>query len=156
MKKVFSIMGLLVMAMVWIFSYGTDSAFAAAYDRTDPIATGCARDAITVKSESIDSYGVIQLRYSPSCRTAWGKITLNFPSNYNVVGGKYGDAHIIRNSDGLSYGCTVPVGSYSCYTLQVNDSNVTSYAKGDIWRVTKIEGDGWSATGLATRRTGSY
>ncbi|MEN1939407.1 DUF2690 domain-containing protein [Paenibacillus sp. 102] len=156
MKKAFSIMGLLVMAMMWIFSYGADSTLAATYDRTDPIATGCARDAITVRSSSINSYGVIELRYSPSCKTAWGKIILNFPSNYNVVGGKYGDAHIVRNSDGLSYGCTVPVGSKSCYTLQVNDNKVTSYAQGTISRVDKIWNGGWSATGIAIRRTGSY
>lgn len=49
---------------------------AASCDGTSPQTTGCAADAVTrataaVKDENNVTRGQIQLRYSPSCRSAW-------------------------------------------------------------------------------------
>ncbi|SDC68162.1 DUF2690 domain-containing protein [Actinokineospora iranica] len=121
-----------------------------AVDGTDPIATGCAADAITAR----DAYGAIggvtrvyvELRYSPRCRTAWARVTTQNMPNC-VPGADYcGGATVHRNSDGREYGCAIPGGARGCYTPQVNDSGVTSFARGHA--------DYGANTAYAT--TGSY
>ncbi|MGW4065750.1 DUF2690 domain-containing protein [Amycolatopsis sp. NPDC004747] len=128
----------------------TGTASAAAYDGTDPISTGCASSAITARS----AYGpvsgtkqlLVELRYSTRCATTWARITtLNMPAcvgNTDYCG--YVTVH--RNSDGLEYSCATPSGTHGCYTLQVNDNRVTSYAYGFV--------DNGATTSSAT--TGSY
>ncbi len=44
------------------------------YDGTDPVATGCDRTATTVASTPVDG-GTLELRWSSSCRTNWGRFT---------------------------------------------------------------------------------
>jgi hypothetical protein len=126
------------------------TASAAAYDGTDPIATGCANSAITARS----AYGAVsganrlfvELRYSTVCATTWARITtLNMPAcigNTSFCG--YVTVH--RNSDGLEYSCDTPHGTHGCYTRQVNDNRVTSYAYG--------QADNGTTVAYAT--TGSY
>lgn len=94
---------------------------------TWPHKTKCVNDAITVQSASIDGDSVIELRYSPSCETIWARITADYPHDPNRG---LGTAKIIRNSDGCTYSCDIPVGESFCFTQQVNDHNVTSYAYG--------------------------
>lgn len=92
---------------------------------SDPIQTGCANDAKTVRS---DDYGYgdakLELRYSPSCRTAWARITL-LSSDATK-----GYARITRDQDGVNYSCDIPPGKRSCYTLQVYDGGFTAHASG--------------------------
>jgi hypothetical protein len=126
------------------------SASAAPYDGTDPDATGCSADAITAKSHYIDyngrRYGQIQLRYSPTCKTAWGRIVSMLPTGCVPGDKNCGDAIIHRNSDGREYRCVIPSGARQCYTRQVNDNGVTSYAEGSL-----DDGVNWRS-----ERTGSY
>jgi hypothetical protein len=112
------------------------TASAAAYDGTDPIATGCANSAITARS-AYGSYGgvnrvFVELRYSTVCATTWARITtLNVPAC--SPGADFcGHVWVVRNSDGLEFDCRTPGGGHSCYTRQVNDNRVTSYATGYI------------------------
>jgi hypothetical protein len=105
---------------------------AATYDGLSPVGR-CDHDARTVKSANLtNSYfgtssAVIQLRYSPSCRTAWARI---INADTYVAGDKDGGrAYITRNSDGKTFSCQVKSGS-TCFTAMVNDANVTSYARG--------------------------
>jgi hypothetical protein len=128
----------------------TGTAAAAAYDGTDPISTGCASSAITARSAYGSSGGAnqlfVELRYSTRCATTWARITtLNMPA---CIGNTdfCGDVTVHRNSDGLEYSCATPSGTHGCYTLQVNDNRVTSYAYGFV--------DNGATTTYAT--TGSY
>ena len=112
--------------------------------------TYCGSDARTVESLRIAYSGapsgvgpLLELRYSPACRAAWARIS--------DAGWSSGDAYqpsakVIRNGDGRTYTCYVPVGATSCYTSMVNDANVTSYAWGSY------DSGAWTAQG----RTGSY
>jgi hypothetical protein len=108
-------------------------ASAAAYDGTDPNSAGCASGAITARKafDSIDAVDLIEvdLRYSPRCKTAWARITLlglgPCPS-----GAPCGYVTVHRNSDGRQYSCSIPAGAHGCYSPQVNDNGVTSYATG--------------------------
>ena len=104
------------------------SASAAAYDGTDPDATGCSADAITARSHYIDydgrRFGQVQLRYSPTCKTAWARIVSMLPSGCVPSQQNCGGATIHRNSDGREYSCTTPSGATQCYTRQVNDNGV--------------------------------
>jgi hypothetical protein len=96
--------------------------------------------------------GRIELRYSPTCRTVWGRIV-------NYMNYVPGDQHspwpfIHRNSDGKEYG-RVACDRYSgtnvvCWTRMLNDTNVTSYAYGEI--------DSYPTYGYvwAKGRTGSF
>jgi hypothetical protein len=67
-------------------------------DGLDPEATGCARDAYTVRvSGGTVSFrtGTIELRYSPTCGTNWGRVLSNIGSARLTVS--------IRRHDGLFY-----------------------------------------------------
>ncbi|QCV54583.1 DUF2690 domain-containing protein [Thermoactinomyces vulgaris] len=70
---------------------------------------------------------IIELRYSPSCETVWARITADYPHDPNWG---LGTAKIVRNSDGRTYNCDIPRGETVCFTQQVNDHHVTSYAHG--------------------------
>ncbi len=65
----------------------------------DPIATGCANDAITVKTTGgTTSFrtGTIELRYSPTCGTNWGRVV-------SSVGSVQLTVSIRRETDKLFY-----------------------------------------------------
>jgi Protein of unknown function (DUF2690) len=133
---------------VGVLAPGT--AYAATYDGQDPNSSGCARTASTVRSAnvyvqgdpSLGLVGRIQLRYSSACRTVWARVLL-----YTEPTG--GFAEVVRNTDGSTQECNdafwqQSLGAYSCYTMMLNDRNVTSYGYG-----------GRSADGEQAR-TGSY
>ena len=65
----------------------------------DPISTGCARDAITVMPSNGGTVsfrtGTIQLRYSPTCGTNWGRVLSGVGTTVLTVN--------IRRNDGLFY-----------------------------------------------------
>ncbi|MFE9560193.1 DUF2690 domain-containing protein [Streptomyces sp. NPDC006487] len=108
----------------------------------DPAAY-CQGDAVTVASAAIGP-AVLELRYSDSCEAIWARIS---QAKYEYPGDNSpGHAKVIRNSDGASYTCSVPLGGTSCYTRMLGDHNVTSYAYGDFDRSPYQ----WSG------RTGSY
>ncbi|MGA8943601.1 MAG: DUF2690 domain-containing protein [Thermoactinomyces sp.] len=106
--------------------------YAAVKNGSDPIATGCAKDARTVKYKYFgpNNVALIELRYSPKCRSAWARVTLS-NSSYR------GEASVIRNEDHKAYHCKVPKGGTSCYTRQVNDAGYTSRAFGIIFKSQK-------------------
>jgi hypothetical protein len=109
------------------------AASAATYDGQAPASTSCWNDrriesSTYLYSGSYQSDAIIDLYYSPSCRTTWARIehgTIAQPGD-NIGG----IAQIIRNSDGRTYSCNVTSTSGTCYTAMVNDANVTSYAYG--------------------------
>jgi len=73
-------------------------------------------------------WAYIELRYSHSCAAAWGRISHAKPWNTNNSVSP--TAWVIRNTDGASYSCVVPLGGTGCYTKMVNDNGPTSYARG--------------------------
>jgi len=44
------------------------------------------------------------------------------------------EAHVVRNSDGHEYECTVAPGQRACNTLMMNDADVKSSVHGIIWQ----------------------
>lgn len=86
----------------------------------DPTGTTCASDAITARSTTLNGLS-IQLRYSPSCRAAWGRIT-----NAAV-----GDKVDVLNTNGDYASATVKYGS-DTHTLMVNDAGITSNSCGYV------------------------
>lgn len=106
-----------------------------AHDNTNPN-SGCSSSAFTAKSAGLNNssgnYGIIELRYSSTCRTVWARVT----STYGVacVPGDDGcaDAEVHRNSDNRKLYCTSLPGTKTCYTYQLNDAGVTSHAHGHV------------------------
>ena len=118
------------------------------YDGTSPEATGCANSAITkcsasVKTSSGAVVGTVQLRYSTSCGTVWGKTTSN-------IGTAYLYTQVNRN--GPDYSCSLGGTTGTCvhgstctaedyassnYTWQLWDasSSLTASADGFISKV---------------------
>lgn len=130
MKKWGLLFASLIMALSGLFVFAPNT-YAAVADGTDPIATGCANDARTVKSDWFGPNGnvLIELRYSAKCRSAWARVTIPQAATDSV----WADAAVTRNQDGKQYLCVVPNGSRSCYTPQVNDAGYTSYADSYYW-----------------------
>jgi len=97
--------------------------------------TTCANDAIIVDNE--DYYvggqlaGNLQLKYSPSCRTVWGRL-------WTYIGNR---GYATAKSPTVETSCNILVdGQAGCNTGMVYDAKVTSYATGHIY----------SADGLTT------
>ncbi|MFC7440451.1 DUF2690 domain-containing protein [Laceyella putida] len=122
---------------------------ALAYDNTDPETTGCANNAITarsvlVKNKSGTVLSTTELRYSPACRTAWGRM---YVKNYQST--NYGQVVLYRLEqpypDEAPYNCpdtwpecyhwktdTYVSPGDSNYTNQFNDAGTLSFAHGMI------------------------
>ncbi|GAA2672098.1 hypothetical protein GCM10010400_37460 [Streptomyces aculeolatus] len=88
----------------------------------DPERTGCAADAFSPYTV-YSGPGLtrkLELRYSPTCRAAWGRI-----SNVNEYTYVY-----IHNSSGATYGNSPTYPATSAYTAMVNDAGLTAWACG--------------------------
>ncbi|HEX8002234.1 MAG TPA: DUF2690 domain-containing protein [Mycobacteriales bacterium] len=107
------------------------------YDGTDP-AAGCSSTAITARqaglNNSMGNFGLIDLRYSTGCRTAWARLTSTYGVACTPGDDGCGSAYVHRNSTTYPahYSCPTPAGGKSCYTKQVNDAGFTSYAHGEV------------------------
>lgn len=125
MKKWALLFATWMIAFTGMFAFA-DHSYAIVVDGTDPIATGCASDARTAKSAWFgpNNNVLIELRYSPKCRSAWARVTMPQTAS-DTIGA---DAGVTRDQDGKVYVCVVPKGSRSCYTPQVNDAGYTSFA----------------------------
>ncbi|MFE9448886.1 DUF2690 domain-containing protein [Streptomyces sp. NPDC006739] len=117
----------------------TGAAQAYTNDGTSPASTGCANDGTTVASapmkNAAGTMGTIELRYSLTCHTAWARLTLNytqFACGNASAGYACATAVITRNNDGRQYTCTIHQGETQCYTPQVYDKGLTSFAQGGI------------------------
>ncbi|MGE7184446.1 DUF2690 domain-containing protein [Peribacillus sp. NPDC006672] len=123
-----------------------NKAFALSYDGSNPVSTGCAKDAVTKSYSGIvdrydNVYGKVELKWSAKCRTSWGKITLYRAAPYDK-GAFYANANVYSyNSSGNYrevYTCAsgngaIMKGQTSCYTAQVyNGAGYTAKAKGYI------------------------
>jgi hypothetical protein len=130
-RRVLSVLATTSLVATALVALTAAPAAAAAYDNTDPEATGCARTARTIDRRDIGGgYALLELRYSSGCRTTWARVTLT--SGLRCVPGDdhCATAFIRRNSDGYARVCGTPGGvRTSCYTRQVNDAGVTSFAE---------------------------
>jgi hypothetical protein len=102
-----------------------------------------------VKNAAGSTFGVIELRYSLRCHTAWGRLTLDYTQGAcgnSAAGYACPSAFIVRNNDGRQYSCKISRGQTQCYTPMVYDRGMTSYAQAYV--------DG--VTGEARTRTASY
>lgn len=102
-----------------------------------PVGTGCARDARTVQENSgydVDhGQWIIELRYSPSCRTAWARGSIAKPvANYPGVVGPQEVEMLILNSNGKQYVArfsrTGSNGLKYNWTSMVNDRGISAIA----------------------------
>jgi hypothetical protein len=128
-----------VSSVVTVFGFAAPAqAITHPLDGKDPVSAGCAGDARTAKIAEIDNeavdvvIGVIELRYSPSCRTTWARAVLD-------VAPADGYAQVVRNQDLKNYYCAagelrwkyIPeyyAYFWSCYSRMVYDGGYTSYA----------------------------
>ncbi|MFE9772057.1 DUF2690 domain-containing protein [Streptomyces sp. NPDC005931] len=106
----------------------TGGCYASGCEGKDP-SQYCASDATTPVSGVWLGQAYVELRYSPSCRAAWARIS---HAGYDTRDQFTPYATVHRNSDGKEYTCWVPQGGSGCYTRMVNDANVSSFAKG-MW-----------------------
>ncbi len=81
----------------------------------NPANTTCQNDARTVQNS-----GEVELRYSPSCRAAWGRFP-NAPKSSKLE---------IRNSQGKKYTTNGPSGGGTFFSVMINDKDVTAWACG--------------------------
>jgi len=132
MKKVLFVP--LVFSLVFILgtAFLAPPAYASVYpyDGTNPDTTGtplCDSNAVTVYSLTFhlypDSSGLLELRFSNVCATAWARFTCNqgFCNNYSL--------YIHRNNDGVEERVDVSSGTpqgVHVYTLQLDDSGSLS------------------------------
>ncbi|ALO99722.1 hypothetical protein SHL15_8789 [Streptomyces hygroscopicus subsp. limoneus] len=86
----------------------------------NPGKTTCAADARTV-AEGAGPVTAMELRYSPSCRAAWGRFRISAPSGSKIV---------IKNSRGKQY---TTYGRGHFYSVMVSDKNVKAWACG-TWK----------------------
>jgi hypothetical protein len=111
------------------------------YDYTDPASTGCSNDARTIDARNLvwpddgsKAPDVIELRYSPSCRTAWARLSHAVP--WHMTNGQWsgGSATIMvyRGSSAPSIMIRCDAGANgSCYTKQVYDGGYVAQACGN-------------------------
>ncbi|MGW2951767.1 DUF2690 domain-containing protein [Streptomyces eurythermus] len=83
----------------------------------DPASTTCADDARTV-AEGSGPITAMELRYSPSCRAAWGRFVISAPSGSKIQ---------VRNDQGKQY---TTYGSGHFFSVMVNDKDVKAWACG--------------------------
>ncbi|WP_379354015.1 MULTISPECIES: DUF2690 domain-containing protein [unclassified Paenibacillus] len=120
-KKVWLVIASLTVAL----SLFPSAAFALPYDGASPITSGCSADAVVKASKRLSNgKGTVELRYSPSCKTAWARITMDSAATYNWAA----NAVIQREHDSKTYACQDPGGNgvvnsgqRSCYTPMVYD-----------------------------------
>ncbi|WP_414635772.1 DUF2690 domain-containing protein [Actinophytocola sp.] len=82
-----------------------------------PDATGCAADAFTPRQNTSPEGIIVELRYSPTCRAAWGRIRSGIP----------GDRVRVHSSDGSNYAREITSGS-DTFTQMVNDAGLLAWA----------------------------
>ncbi|WP_354643777.1 DUF2690 domain-containing protein [Kitasatospora camelliae] len=75
----------------------------------DPQALGCYADAYTGSQVTTDDGRLLQLRYSPACGAAWGRLLQSYVGDYVAV----------TSSTGLSY--SAYVSSSKTWTAMVDD-----------------------------------
>ncbi|MEC1663397.1 YjfA family protein [Bacillus halotolerans] len=154
MKRMVKKVALVLFAFVFIFAIKGAPAHAEthAYDGKSPYYNDCASSATTKKSSNLVNannqvIGVVELKFSSTCKTAWAKITMN-----NTLTTSYeANAEITRNTDKKRYNCDsaggngkAVAGQKSCYTPMVYDLDPrTSYAFGkysgpnlNVWATT--------------------
>ncbi|MEU7808712.1 DUF2690 domain-containing protein [Micromonospora chalcea] len=111
------------------------------YDGKDPVTLGCGNTStkhaapIQVSGTTI---GIIELRYSSTCRTAWGRIQI-WKAEWEKGAIPWAYGQVVRNSSTYpaNYRCTrlawsSVTSSYTCYTPMVNDKNLVSFANAEL------------------------
>lgn len=112
----------------------TASCYASSCTGLDPAATTCQNDARTLLYGASGDTS-IELRYSPSCRATWARLTYSRGTGFIEV----------KNSKGQYERASVTyTGSGKVYTRMVNDANITSFAEYS-WD----NGNQWDSTGSA-------
>ncbi|MDS9998001.1 YjfA family protein [Bacillus atrophaeus] len=122
------------------------------YDGKSPYYNDCDSSGSTKKSSNLVNannqvIGVVELKFSSTCKTAWAKISMN----NTLTSGYEANAEITRNTDGKRYNCDssggngkAVAGQKSCYTPMVYDLDPrSSYAFGkysgqslNVWATT--------------------
>ena len=88
---------------------------------TDPVATGCARDAKTLAADySYGTTAAVELRYSPTCKTQWARVPRNNWPGGDTLG-------VVQPSTGWSLGYSGEDGSY-VWSRQIYSPVRCSYA----------------------------
>jgi hypothetical protein len=95
----------------------------------NPANTTCQNDARTVKT---GAFRDVELRYSPSCRAAWGRFP-NAPKGSKLE---------ITNSQNKKYATNGPSGGGTYFSVMINDKDVKAWACGYWDSNTQVECSG--------------
>ncbi|WP_328298363.1 YjfA family protein [Streptomyces sp. NBC_00435] len=95
------------------------SCLGATCNGVNPANTTCQNDARTVRT---GPFRGVELRYSPSCRAAWGRFP-NAPKGSHIE---------IKNNQGKKYTTNGPSGGGTYYSVMINDKDVKAWACG-VW-----------------------
>ncbi|MFF5284486.1 DUF2690 domain-containing protein [Streptomyces sp. 62] len=110
----------------------TGTSHALTRDGDDPNASGCSSDAYTAREAHIldrdgrTVIGVVELRYSPSCRTTWVRIQGDQPDLRGYA--QRTQDHAVQRCGSSQWSGSL--GQYYCYSPMLNDAGYTSYAYG--------------------------
>lgn len=91
--------------------------FAGSCTGLSPETTGCAADAFTPRSHRAEGR-LIELRYSPTCRAAWARISNGIRS----------DLFYVRNSNKQQTTAQIPNGATSAFTTMLSDKDLVAWA----------------------------
>ncbi|MFF0033988.1 DUF2690 domain-containing protein [Streptomyces avermitilis] len=91
--------------------------YASSCHHKDPTSTGCNSGAITARSKTAPDGTIVELRYSATCRAAWGRIR-----NSHV-----GAEAFVENTQGQNDSQFVSTGR-DVYTLMVSDKDIQAHA----------------------------
>lgn len=125
LKKLGIIIASLAVALsIFTSSVSAENLF---YDGASPVSTSCSLDGVVKASKRLSNgKGTVELRYSPNCKTAWGRIILDSVATYDFAA----NATVQREHDGKTYSChnnggngAVNKGQRSCYTPMVYDGS---------------------------------
>ncbi|MWA15985.1 DUF2690 domain-containing protein [Streptomyces sp. BA2] len=96
----------------------TASCYGASCNGLNPAKTTCANDARTVKKGPFID---MELRYSPSCRSAWARIGGHAPRGIKLT---------IRNTKGNVYSGNIAASGGGYFSVMVNDKDIKAWACG--------------------------
>jgi hypothetical protein len=92
--------------------------YAAGCKGKDPQSMGCSTDAITGAQKTTADGRIVQLRYSPACGAAWGRLQKSYVDDYVAV----------YSNNGLGYYYTYVDGSHTWTAMVQDNGSYTAYA----------------------------
>jgi hypothetical protein len=99
-------------------AYASTGCYGSGCNGKDPQAMGCSADAFTGASATSPDGRIVQLRYSPACGAAWGRLQSAYVGDYVAV----------QSNNGAGYHYTYVDGSHTWAAMVQGNGGMTAYA----------------------------